>query len=166
MDTIVTVKTEDNTSVQSISISSKILESHQYLTDVESIYPQIKINIASKYEATDVTELKKLFDFVAQNTNVEWAFSSIILNDGTKQYLLTTSHLKNKERSISMWINEKQPQKWLEHIHNHPMGNGPSSVDISSAKEHPNTTFYIYRYNRETDSWDCIPYEEPRLVMD
>ena len=122
MDTIVSVKTEDNTSVQSISVSSEILESHQYLTDVESIYPQIKINIASKYETTDVTELKKLFDFVAQNTDVEWAFSSIILNDGTKQYLLTTSHLKNKERSTSMWINEKQPQKWLEHIHNHPMG--------------------------------------------
>ena len=156
----------NNNVVQKVSVSNKIMNSFQYMLDVESIYPTIKVNIASKYESSDSQELKNLFEFVSQNTEVEWSFMSIVLSNGTKAYLLTTSHKKSNERSAMIWANEKHPSAILKHIHNHPGGNSPSIKDLENTKELPNTTFYIYRYNQETDTWEYEEYEEKRFVID
>ena len=92
---------------------------------------------------------KTIFEFFADNTDVEWSWiNSSKSNDS--QYFLTTIHQKDKEAGASYLLNRKFIIN--KHVHSHPYSPQPSKADKSWAntlfQHNPNTILQIYYYTQ------------------
>ena len=92
---------------------------------------------------------KTIFEFFADNTDVEWSWiNSSKSNDS--QYFLTTIHQKDKEAGASYLLNRKFIIN--KHVHSHPSSPQPSKADKSWAnilfQHNPNAVLQIYYYTQ------------------
>ena len=96
----------------------------------------------------------RLFEFLAENTDVEWAIFQKDMGF-QKNTEIFTSHLHNRE-VVGASLLSKNPEGLIYHIHSHPKTNkmgdysrlSPSDADKSFARrirrKIPNAKFYIY----------------------
>ena len=92
---------------------------------------------------------KTIFEFFADNTDVEWSWiNSSKSNDS--QYFLTTIHQKDEEAGGSYLLNRKFIIN--KYVHSHPYNPQPSKADKSWAntlfQHNPNTVLQIYYYTQ------------------
>lgn len=92
---------------------------------------------------------KTIFEFFADNTDVEWSWINAT-KSGLPQYFLTTIHQKDKEAGGSYLLNRKFIIN--KYVHSHPSNPQPSKADKSWAntlfQHNPNTVLQIYYYTQ------------------
>ncbi len=128
-DRLIFVNDEGNETDRSIKVQEGILEDITCgeVEDIQNstIVPTQTLDV-SKMTTEDS---KKLFEFIADNTNNEFSFS---IFSNSKSYI-STSFINNAELSASNLI-KINDYKLKYHAHNHPNGDlNPSPGDINSA---------------------------------
>ena len=100
-----------------------------------------------QYDVTGDGSAKALFEFVADNTEVEWSLTGIGAKSGDKgKSILTTSHIKDTE--IGGGYLKAYGYTIRKHSHSHPYNIFPSTADKNFAKslnlKFPKATLDIY----------------------
>jgi hypothetical protein len=102
-----------------------------------------------EYTANDNSTGKSLFEFAAQNSDVEWGQTTV--GQGTNY--ITTSHITNGEAGLDYEINTKATREnpLIEANHSHPGNSSPSPQDLSVAqktfKRFPDASFSVFLPN-------------------
>ena len=136
--------------IKNIEVSKGIIEE---TTEYNELYDGHLFRLESKNEA------KSLFEFVVDNTRVEWSLYDLINSNDKITYHLATSHQKYAEASGTAHLQKFVLNKGYMssfHIHNHPEDNSvsfdknisPSDKDLLFAeilsKKIKQMTFSIY----------------------
>ena len=96
---------------------------------------------------------QEIYEFLANNTTVEWSWFSMGVEGDKGFNTISTSHSRNKELSAGYLFDNKLKSYTIrQHTHNHPSGNNnPSTEDKSFYRQilknkilKNNTTFKIY----------------------
>ncbi len=105
-----------------------------------------------------------IFQFVANNTGVEWSRTAVGNEEGTNgaNYLNTTREIDHVQSSkkVSAMI-------WREHYHNHPSGTfAPSWGDTQGPSKHQNARFFLYtkEYGSHEYNSDGFVSEEDQIL--
>lgn len=119
-----------------IDVDKKILNSKESASVVthSETYGNASATI-NLYNSTD--DLSSFFDFVVNNTVVEWSKVDAEKN-GQKIYFLGTSHTEHQDASQSFLLDKAQNENFtlLQMLHNHSEGNDIVSYgDVSVAKK-------------------------------
>ena len=110
------------------------------LEDVE--YNKYDVNY---YSVNDDVKATDLFEFLANNTNVEWSQTLVGSTDSNNNYISTSHHEKKELYQYFLFVNG-----WTirGHNHNHPMNAYPSNNDKKWAQnvtsKFPTATLKIY----------------------
>jgi RHS repeat-associated protein len=112
-----------------IEVEKSVLESK------ESYTRQDKNVTYDVYQLRGDDSSKELFEFLADNTQVEWSLALTGEAGEDSENFMTTSHNSGTEQGFSYAYSKKIRGKYTirEHIHNHPNSMGiPSGVDIET----------------------------------
>ena len=97
------------------------------------------------YSVNDDITSKDLFEFLANNTKVEWSQTFIGFNNSGKS-IISTSHIRNAEAGQGYLLSNGWTIRG--HNHSHPFGMKPSQSDINWANtvqtKFPNVKLQIY----------------------
>lgn len=123
------------------------------------IGPKLGISAWLSMEFKTEENLKEVFEFLSQNTDIEWSKTETVENNGKDGHILTTSYEKSHEGGINKRIKKTKPRKIKSHSHNHPSGNSaPSPADKEAAKKNPNTSFSIYTKTEDSELYKYFDY--------
>jgi len=128
---------------KSIEVEKGVLDSKNVVNiPAQSSNGDICNATVDEYTTTSNSTGRSLFEFAAQNSNVEW--SQTTFGGGTNY--ITTSHISNAEvgmpYEIGTKISDKNPL--LEANHNHPGNSVASTADVGLSSQFPNACFNIY----------------------
>lgn len=146
-----TKKTDDNFDVlynedksKSIKVDKGVLSSSRTNTVMGSNDKEYTFD---QYDVTGDDKAKGLFEFVANNTNVEWSLTGVGAKSGAKgKSILTTSHIKDSEIGSGYLLGYGYTIR--SSVHSHPYHPYPSLADKNFAKllnlKFPKATLDIY----------------------
>ena len=131
------------------NLSNKTIEVSKGVFTERSINHKVLNGLGHLYMFTDKEEAHKVFQFMANNTQVEWGLYNKKIGSSSETFYLTTSHLMDREIiSASMMNYEIRENVVSYHCHSHPGGSygdyghindtensSPSISDINFAKD-------------------------------
>ncbi|MFV0291232.1 MAG: JAB-like toxin 1 domain-containing protein [Mangrovibacterium sp.] len=144
-------KTNDNFDVlyncnksTSIQVDKGVLSNSRTNTVIASNKKEYTFD---QYEITGDEKAKKLFEFISDNSDVEWSLTGVGATSGEKgKSILTTSHIKDSE--IGGGYLKAYGYTIRKHSHSHPYGERPSPADKKFAEslnlKFPKATLDIY----------------------
>lgn len=143
-DKLIALDNDGNETDKSIEVDKGILSSKKTNTVTAS---NGKDYTFDQYKIKGDDKAKGLFEFVADNTEVEWSLTGVGAKSGTDgQNILTTSHIKDSE--IGGGYLKAYGYTIRKHSHSHPNNKFPSTADKKFAEslnlKFPKATLDIY----------------------
>jgi RHS repeat-associated protein len=143
-DKLIALDNDGNETDKSTEVDKGILSSKKTNTVTAS---NRKDYTFDQYKIIGDDKAKGLFEFVADNTEVEWSLTGVGAQSGTEgQNILTTSHIKDSE--IGGGYLKAYGYTIREHSHSHPNHQFPSIADKKFAEslnlKFPKATLDIY----------------------
>ncbi|MGK0639379.1 JAB-like toxin 1 domain-containing protein [Schleiferia thermophila] len=143
-DKLIALDNDGNETDKSIEVDKGILSSKKTNTVTVS---NGKDYTFDQYKIKGDDKAKGLFEFVADNTEVEWSLTGVGAKSGTDgQNILTTSHIKDSE--IGGGYLKAYGYTIRKHSHSHPYNTFPSTADKEFAEslnlKFPKATLDIY----------------------
>lgn len=119
---------------------------------------------ADYYLAKDIEEGRKIFEFLANNTAIEWGYWQMKKFSGEIRNTIFTSHDEGRTRGHNTMLDRFEKQGFTEIIrndHNHFKGFKPSGINgdidfvrgMKNDRSSPNAIFYIY-FQKEYYQYD------------
>jgi hypothetical protein len=151
-------KTDDNFDVlynnaesKSIQVDKGVLSNSRTNTVTASNKKEYTFD---QYDVTGDEKAKGLFEFVSDNSNVEWSLTGIGAKSGEKgKNMLSTSHIKDSE--IGGGYLKAYGYTIRKHSHSHPYNKFPSTADKNFAKslnlKFPKATLNLYHKGKYFD---------------
>ena len=126
--------------------------------EAEDYYPDL-------YSVTGDDKAKDIFEFMAQNTDVEWSQTKVGTNRSQKNFI-STSHKEASEAGQSWLLSKGYTIRG--HNHSHPYQQYPSDSDINWAMEvsqkFPNVELYIF-HNGQYHEYNQYGYVGPGATV-
>jgi RHS repeat-associated protein len=144
-DKLIALDNDGNETDKSIEVDKGILSSKKTNTVTAR---NGKDYTFDQYKIKGDDKAKGLFEFVADNTEVEWSLTGVGAKSGTDgQNILTTSHIKDSE--IGGGYLKAYGYTIRKHSHSHPYNKFPSTADKNFAEslnlKFPKATLDIYQ---------------------
>jgi RHS repeat-associated protein len=154
-DRLIVLDNSGNETDKSIDVDKGVLNSKKINTVTASNNKEYTFD---QFNIKGDDKGKALFEFVADNTEVEWSLTGVGAKNGTVgQNILTTSHIKDSE--IGAGYLKAYGYTIRKHSHSHPYNNFPSTADRNFAEslnlKFPKATLDIYfkkgyyQYNKD-----------------
>ena len=106
-------------------------------------------------------DTKDVFDFMSDNTNVEWGFLEIKNDNGTNSYMVGTSHSFDTEAQVYGMAMAAKEGSVLRYDHSHAKSNNPGALDYAPST--PQTAAkpqYV-----DTDAWNDLMNRNPSVSL-
>ena len=129
----------------------------QLEVEVEVNTPNPELKYANIFQVNSIDASVSIFEFVADNTSVEWD----VVQDAGKDYICTNfigTNCNEKSNTINSIISNRGYSLDGRCVHNHPNGEQlPSEADIKHA-EKLEKTHYSIQFETYTSSKKYLPY--------
>ena len=150
---------------KSIEVEKGILSKgqHQEITRPDPMNTGTDITtVRDYYEMPSNSKSSELFEFLSDNTKVEWNLGTFSKNGAEVMNLLITTHHESWVGSSNLidWYIDSKGYSLIRDDHNHPSGNATPSGkegDMGFAAKYPKATFRIYTSNDKRYSTYSLP---------